>query len=66
VEFVPVEAEPGDVTVGVVPLWTGTLTLPVVKIWKSFLSMDPLPNVVCVVDDVVPLPEEVELPLPDD
>jgi hypothetical protein len=51
----------------------GTLTLPVVKIWKSFLSIDPLPNVVGVPDDVVPPPDEdvpppldCEVPPPDE
>jgi hypothetical protein len=42
------------------------LTLPFVKIWKSFLSVDPLPSVVGVLDDVVPLPDEEVPPLLDD
>jgi hypothetical protein len=64
VEFVPAVAASGDMTVCAEPLWVGTLTLPVVKIWKSFLSVDPLPSVVGVLDEVPP-PDE-ELPPPDD
>src|SRR5258706_12247185 len=52
VEFGPVVAASGDITVGAVP-WFGMVTLPVVKICKSFWSVEPLPNVVGGLDDVV-------------
>src|SRR5258706_1645676 len=44
VGLVPAVAASGGVTVGTVPILLGMVAPPMLKIWKSFLSIDPLPN----------------------